>query len=78
MNETKSEGVMNCGCLLMVLLLNVTIGGLLVRYDVQFWASYFKGTQVAIPMFPCAIAGLFLGEIALPVAIITWLLSFVI
>ncbi len=53
---------------LAVILFNVLIGGLATQYAVQFWASYIKGVQVSIPFLPCAVAGLFLGEVAVPVA----------
>lgn len=66
---------MSCGCFLIVLFVNVTIGALTTRYAVEFWAGYFKGHEVVIPLFPCIIAGLFLGEITIPLAIITWLFS---
>jgi hypothetical protein len=62
---------------LIVLVINVIFGGLATEYVVEFWASYFKGIPVDISFIPCAIAGLFLGEIAIPAAAFTWLFSFV-
>lgn len=63
--------------LLAVVAVSIFIGGWAVRYTVQFWGSYFKGTPVHVPFLPCAIAGLFIGSIAIPVAVATWVLSYV-
>ncbi len=60
-----------------IIVVNIFIGGWAVQYTVEFWASYFKGVAVHVHFLPCAIAGLFLGEIAIPAAIVTWILSFV-
>ncbi len=61
----------------MVIAINIFIGGLAVQYTVNFWGTYFKGVPVYVPFFPCAIAGLFLAEVAVPAAIATWIISFV-
>ncbi|OHA14593.1 MAG: hypothetical protein A3G49_05370 [Candidatus Sungbacteria bacterium RIFCSPLOWO2_12_FULL_41_11] len=56
---------------------NIFIGGWAVQYTVQFWGTYFKGVPVHVPFLPCMVAGLFFGEVAVPAAIATWVLSFV-
>lgn len=61
----------------VILLINLLVGGLATEYVVEFWASYLKGVPVDVPFLPCAVAGLFLGEITVPAAIATWVLSFV-
>lgn len=67
-----------CGTIALVIIaLNILLGGLATQYIVEFWASYFKGVPVDIPFLPAAIAGLFFGEITIPLAVITWILSFV-
>ena len=69
----KTVGVV----IVVILLINLLVGGLATQYVVEFWGSYFKGVPVHVPFLPCAIAGLFLGEITVPAAIATWVLSFV-
>lgn len=59
------------------ILINPLIGGLATEYVVEFWASYLKGVPVNIPFLPCIVAGLFFGEITIPAAVATWILSFV-
>lgn len=63
--------------LLIVLLINIFLGGLATQYVVEFWASYIQKVTVNVPFLPCAIAGLFVGEFTVPAAIVTWVLSFV-
>lgn len=64
------------GIMLFILALNVVFGGLATEYVVEYWASYSRQTPVDVPFFPCAVAGLFLGELTIPLAIVTWVLSF--
>ena len=69
----------NIGCVVvLVLLFNFVIGGLATEYVVEYWATYFKGVPIDIPFFVAAIAGLFVAQITVPLAVLTWLLSFVI
>lgn len=63
--------------LLVMFLINLLLGGLATEYIVEFWAGYAKGVPVDVPFFPCAIAGLFVGTAAIPLAVATWVLSFV-
>lgn len=65
------------GCVLIIVAINVTIGGFATEYVVEYWGSYFKGYQVDVPFFPCAVAGVFLGQFTIPLAVCTWILSFV-
>jgi hypothetical protein len=60
------------GCWLLALAANLTIGAYAVNY--ALWGIFGK----AIPWYAAAIAGLFLGEIAVPVAVIVWLLHFLV
>ena len=64
----------SCFGFLIVLALNVLLGGLAVQYDLNVWIPVVAHHSVAAPFWPCAVAGLFLGEIAVPVAILTWIL----
>lgn len=67
-----------CSCLALagVLIFNLLLGGISTQYVIQFWGAYLTHHPILIPFWVCALAGLFLGEIAVPAAIITWLVSF--
>lgn len=76
-NPQAALGFGGCLLILGVLLLNVFVGGLAVEYTIEFWVPRATGHAVDVPFFAAAIAGLFLGEIAIPAAILTWILAFV-
>jgi hypothetical protein len=67
----KASAGLGAGCIVILVLLavNLSLGGLAVQYVLT----------TAFGLHPefmyCAIAGLFLGEIAIPAAIITWIIS---
>lgn len=61
------ETPVSCGCLLSVLALNLTIGGLC--FDYVFYSIFGKD----IPWYGDAVAGLFLGEVAIPATVICWI-----
>lgn len=63
---------------LVILVLNLIFGGLATRYVIEFWGTYFKKVPVSAPLLPCCVAGVFLGEFTIPIAIITWIISFMI
>ena len=67
------------GCVLVVLVMvfGVLLGGFCTQYSIDFWGTYLKGEPVAVPFFPCAVAGIVVGIPAIPIAAVTWLLSFV-
>lgn len=65
------------GLWLVILMVNLLIGGLATEYVVEFWTGYVQGTPKDVPFWPCALAGLFLGQFTVPAAIVTWILSFV-
>jgi len=66
------------GCLgwmiIIVLALNLTLGGFATEYVAEYWVSEWKGYPVDYPFWQCAIAGLFLGEFTIPATVITWLI----
>ncbi len=66
-----------CGCFLLAMVLNALLGGFATQYVVEFWGSMLNGVPVDVPFWACAIAGIFIGEVTIPAAIATWLLSFV-
>ena len=66
-----------CSMIIAFVLVNILLGGFCTEYVVEFWSSYFKDTVIDVPFWPCAIVGLFLGELTIPAAAFTWVLSFV-
>lgn len=64
------------GIFLFFLVVNLVFGGLATEYVVEFWGSRSKGVPVDVPFGVCVIAGLFLGELTIPLAMVTWLVSF--
>lgn len=73
----KDAGI-SLGCVVILLVINVLLGGVSTQYVVEFWGGYIKQTPVDVPFWICAVSGLFLGQFTIPLAIITWLISFVI
>lgn len=63
------------GILILVLIFNFSVGGLATRYVIEFWASYFRREKTTIPFFGAALAGLFIAELTIPIAIGTFLIS---
>jgi len=59
-----------CGCFAMVLLMNATIGG--VCFDYCLWSLFGKD----IPWYADAVCGLIGGEVALPLAVVMWIVHF--
>lgn len=59
-----------------LIVFNIVVGGFSVQYVIEFWGSYAQHKTVIVPFLPCAIAGLFLGEISIPVAIVTWIVHY--
>lgn len=64
-----SEGLAGCGCHLLVVLFNLTLGG----YSFQYVLKAFIGKDVA--WYWDFIGGLFLGEVTVPLAVIAWVVN---
>jgi hypothetical protein len=64
-------------CVLLFMTFNIFVGGFCVEYVIEHWASYLKGVPVDVAFWKCCIAGLFLGEIAVPLAILTWIVMLI-
>ncbi|NCN07746.1 hypothetical protein GW933_03560 [Candidatus Falkowbacteria bacterium] len=77
MNRDTTASSGSCGCVLVFILINLLLGGICTEYVVEFWSSYFKEVAVDVSFWPCALAGLFLGEITIPLALFTYIMSFV-
>jgi hypothetical protein len=63
----KATGGLSCGCLITILALNLTIGG--VCFDYALMSLFGKD----VPWYADAIAGLFLGQFAIPIAVACWI-----
>ena len=75
------NGVIGCLFVLFIVVavfsFNFFVGGWCLHYTVDFWADYVKGVDVTIPFLPCGVAAIFLAEIVIPVAVLTWILSYI-
>jgi hypothetical protein len=60
-----------------VIAFNIWVGGASVQYVVEYWGTYIQHKPVHVPFTSCAIAVLFLAEISVLMAIVTWLVSFI-
>jgi hypothetical protein len=61
-----------------IIFLNLIFGGIATQYVIEFWGTYLKGVPVLVPLIPCIVAGLFLGEVTIPLAVLTWVFSSII
>lgn len=60
---------LNCGCIILILVINLTIGSFCFNYCLgALW-----GTQLHWGL--AALGGLILGELAIPAAVIIWLIT---
>jgi len=64
----EGEACGSCGCAIAILICNLLLGGVTVNYCLE---SFIGKT---VDFVWAAIAGLFLGEISLPLAVVCWLL----
>lgn len=64
----KRKGEAEGGCLLIVLLFNLAIGG--ICFDYCLYHVFGKNVH----WFADVVCGLFLGEITVPLAIVLWIL----
>ena len=69
---TKSNT--GCGCWMLMLAINVLLGGISVQYAVDHLLPLVTHAAVHAPFWPCALVGLFVAEISIPLAVVTWLL----
>lgn len=58
-----------CGCIVFILLLNLSLGGFCFDYALNAIAGF------DIPWYADMVAGLVLGEAAIPAAVICWILT---
>ena len=66
--KTDEASACSCGCMLLILLCNLLLGGICTDYSLWF---YFG---IHIPFVACIVIGLFLGQFAVPLAVIAWVL----
>jgi hypothetical protein len=62
-------GLSGCGCMLLIIFINLTIGAWLFGYDVK--CVFGKDVPLGLAM----LGGLFLGEAAIPVSGILWIVG---
>ncbi len=66
----KKKGDVPCGCLILVLLFNLAVGGWSVDYLLRFFLDK------DIPLIGDVLIGLFVAEASIPVAIVIALLQY--
>ena len=68
-------GCIMVGLWLTIVVVYALVGGYCLEYDVEFWGSYIKQHPIDAPYFWCCIGAIPLGTVAIPVAIVTKILS---
>lgn len=68
MRDDNDSGIGVCGCFLIMLLINVTLGGYCFHYSL--WNIFGKN----IPWFADAVCGVVLGGVAIPTAVVCWVM----
>jgi hypothetical protein len=68
-NKFPTEITGSCGCWLLIVLINISIGALTLNYCIE------TITGKHAPWIVNVIGGLFLGEITIPTAIVYWILT---
>jgi hypothetical protein len=58
-----------------LLVVNLVAGGFTTKYILDYWGTFVKSERVDMPLVPCMLAGLFVGEITIPGALATFILS---
>lgn len=58
-----------------LLVINLVAGGLTTKYILDYWGTFIKNERVDMPLFPCMLAGLLVGEVTIPGALATFILS---
>lgn len=66
---------LSCGTIVILGILNFFLGGLLTQYVLNYWLSQIKGHTMDVPFLICGVIGLVFGEVALPAAIITFIIA---
>jgi hypothetical protein len=62
-------GAFQCGCVLLVLALNLTVG----IWSINYLLDTFVGARAAT--FPTILGAVLLGEITIPIAVFVWILE---
>jgi len=61
--------------MIALLIINFIVGGFATKYIIDFWGTYVGRGRVDVPLLPCMIAGIFFGEVTIPGAIGTFIMS---
>jgi hypothetical protein len=67
-SSTDDGTTIKCGCYLVILLVNILVGGWSVNYLLMTFADK------SIPFFWATVIGAFVGEISIPVAVVVAIL----
>ncbi len=68
-SSSDANFIANCGCIILILLVNFIVG----TWSVNYLLLEFAGKT--IPTIGAFVIGLFAGEITVPAAIIVWILK---
>jgi hypothetical protein len=60
---------------LVIFSLLFSIGGLCTEYVIEFWVPYISHEKVDVSFIMCGFAGIFLSEITIPAAILTFIIN---
>jgi len=69
MRHDNESSVVSCGCYLVILVVNLVLGG----WSVNYLLSTFL--EKTLPFFWASVIGLFIGEFSIPVAIVVKILQ---
>lgn len=59
-------------CWVIIIIINLTIGYFCTDYVLEFYATKLAKESVEISAWVSLVLGLFLGEITIPLSILTW------
>lgn len=59
----------------LLILFNIFVGGYSTEYVVETWGTFITHKPVDVSFAACCLAGLFLAEIMVPIAIVTLLIA---
>jgi hypothetical protein len=68
-SSSTGEGIVSCGCSIILIVLNLLLGGWSVNFLLQFFMDK------TISFFGATVIGLFAGEFSIPIAIVISLLQ---
>lgn len=67
--KNESGSILGCGCWIVILILNLVLGGWSVNYLLLAFL------EKSLPFFWATVIGLFVGEFSIPVAVVVKILQ---